>query len=191
MKQAVIFGAGNVGRGFIGQLYSQSGYEVTFVDVDEPLIAALQENGSYTIQLVDNENAEQVIVSPVHALNSARQKDAAALALARASLAATAVGARILPMIAPVVAAGIKTARRNRHARTAQPDHLRKPERRCRGYLPRMVEEHLSAADRAVCPGQYRFCRYRHWAHGAPSHARDARARPQTDPGRTLSRAAR
>ena len=36
MKQAIIFGAGNIGRGFIGQLYSESGYHVTFVDVDGP-----------------------------------------------------------------------------------------------------------------------------------------------------------
>lgn len=108
MKQSVIFGAGNVGRGFIGQLFSESGYVVTLVDVDEPLITALQERGRYTIHLVDNEKVEQVTVSPVHALHSARQKDEAARALAEASLSATAVGARILPLIAPLIAAGIR-----------------------------------------------------------------------------------
>lgn len=108
MKQAVIFGAGNIGRGFIGQLYSESGYEVTLVDVDEPLIAVLQQRGSYTIQLVDNEKIEQVKVSPVQALNSVSQKDEVMKVLAKATLAATAVGARILPMIAPIVAAGIR-----------------------------------------------------------------------------------
>ena len=32
---AVMFGAGNVGRGFLGQLFCESGYEVVFVDIDE------------------------------------------------------------------------------------------------------------------------------------------------------------
>ena len=36
MKQAVMYGGGNIGRGFIGALFSQSGYQVTFIDVDRP-----------------------------------------------------------------------------------------------------------------------------------------------------------
>ncbi|MBE0696539.1 MAG: mannitol-1-phosphate 5-dehydrogenase, partial [Anaerolineaceae bacterium] len=153
MKQAVIFGAGNVGRGFIGQLYSQSGYEVTFVDVDEALIDTLQERGSYTIQLVDNDNAEQVMVSPVRALNSARQKDAAAQALAKASLAATAVGARILPLIAPVVAAGIQMRRLSSSSASAAQEPLNliicENLKDAAATFRTMVEEHLSNPDRA------------------------------------------
>ena len=33
MKQAVMYGGGNIGRGFIGLLLSQAGYRVTFIDV--------------------------------------------------------------------------------------------------------------------------------------------------------------
>jgi mannitol-1-phosphate 5-dehydrogenase len=108
MRQAVIFGAGNIGRGFIGQLFSESGYNVTFVDVEDRLVAALQERGCYTIQLVDNDQAEQAQVSPVRALHSLRQPEEVAQAVAEAGLAATAVGARVLPAIAPLVAAGIR-----------------------------------------------------------------------------------
>ena len=43
MKQAVMYGGGNIGRGFIGATLSQSGYEVTFIDVAEPVVKALQE----------------------------------------------------------------------------------------------------------------------------------------------------
>jgi mannitol-1-phosphate 5-dehydrogenase len=104
-KSAVMFGAGNVGRGFLGQLFSESGYEVVFVDVDEPLITALNARSSYTIRLADNDRAEEVTVSPVRALH-AKEREAAAQALAEASVAATAVGVRALPEIAPLIAAG-------------------------------------------------------------------------------------
>ena len=106
MKQAVIFGAGNIGRGFIGQLYSESGCEVTFVDVDRPLLDTLNERGRYTIRLVTNEQTEEVTVGPVRALHSG-DLDAVAEAVSRAEIGATAVGAGILRHIAPAVAAGI------------------------------------------------------------------------------------
>ena len=106
MKQAIIFGAGNIGRGFIGQLYSESGYEVTFVDVDRPLLDTLNERGRYTIRLVTNERTEEVTVNPVRALHSG-DLDAVAEAVSRAEIGATAVGAGILKHIAPAVAAGI------------------------------------------------------------------------------------
>ncbi len=59
MKQAIIFGAGNIGRGFIGQLFSESGYEVAFVDIDRPLLETLNARGRYTIRLVTNEQTER------------------------------------------------------------------------------------------------------------------------------------
>jgi mannitol-1-phosphate 5-dehydrogenase len=74
MKQAVIFGAGNIGRGFIGQLYSESDYEVTFVDVDQLLLDTLNERGRYTIRLVTNEQTDEVAVGPVRAPKSARRR---------------------------------------------------------------------------------------------------------------------
>ncbi len=106
MKSAVMFGAGNVGRGFLGQLFCESGYEVLFVDVDEPLIQALNSRRAYTLRMVDNAGQQEVSVAPVRALHS-RQSEAVACALAAADIAATAVGARVLPLIAPLVAAGI------------------------------------------------------------------------------------
>jgi mannitol-1-phosphate 5-dehydrogenase len=107
MKQAIIFGAGNIGRGFIGQLFSESGYEVAFVDVDRPLLDALNARGQYTIRLVTNERTEEVMVGPVRALHSG-DLDAVAEAVSRAEIGATAVGAGILKHIAPAVAVGIE-----------------------------------------------------------------------------------
>jgi len=106
LRRAVIFGAGNVGRGFLGQLFSESGYLVTFVDIDVPLIEAMRSRRTYTIRLVDNERAQEVRVGPVTGLLSC-ETQAVAVALAAATLGATAVGARALPQIAPLVAAGV------------------------------------------------------------------------------------
>ena len=105
-KLAVIFGAGNVGRGFLGQLFSESGYRVVFVDVDDMLILALNARRRYTIRLVDNDLSKDVTISPVQALH-AGQIEAVTLALIEADLVATAVGVRALPNIAPLVATGI------------------------------------------------------------------------------------
>ena len=107
MKQAIIFGAGNIGRGFMGQLFSESGYEVTFVDVDRPLLNTLNERGRYTIRLVTNEQIEEVTVGPVRALHSG-DLNAVAEAVSRAEIGATAVGGGILKHIAPAVATGIE-----------------------------------------------------------------------------------
>ncbi|MEZ4770907.1 MAG: ARMT1-like domain-containing protein [Caldilineales bacterium] len=105
-KSSIIFGAGNVGRGFLGQLFSESGYEVIFADVDAELIAAMAARGRYTIRLVDNDLHEEATVAPVRGL-LATDTEAVADAVATASIATTAVGVRALPFVAPAVAAGI------------------------------------------------------------------------------------
>ncbi len=106
MKQAIVFGAGNIGRGFMGQLFSESGYHVTFVDVDRTLLDALNARHRYTIRLVTNERTEEVTVGPVRALH-ASDTEAVAQAVAEAEIGATAVGAGALKYVAPNVARGI------------------------------------------------------------------------------------
>ena len=106
MKEAIIFGAGNIGRGFMGQLFSESGYRVTFVDIDRLLLEALNRRGAYTIRMVTNEGAEEVTIGPVQGLH-AGDVAAVAQALSRAEIGATAVGAKALPQIAPLVAQGV------------------------------------------------------------------------------------
>ena len=50
MKEAVIIGAGQTGRGFIAPIMQANAYHITFIDKNEQLIDKLKNEGSYTIQ---------------------------------------------------------------------------------------------------------------------------------------------
>src|ERR687894_982261 len=102
---AVHFGAGNIGRGFIGQLLHESGYDIVFVDVRDDVVEALKTQGRYDVILAD-ENEEHIAVDRVTALHSARDAEEVTARLAEADLVTTAVGPSILPVIAPAIAAG-------------------------------------------------------------------------------------
>lgn len=104
--QAVHFGAGNIGRGFIGQLYWESGFRTTFIDVNETVVGLLQSRGSYPIHLV-SETTEVIPVDNVTAIHGG-DLEAVSDALAVATIASTAVGSQILPRIAPAIARGIE-----------------------------------------------------------------------------------
>ena len=105
-KSAVIFGGGNIGRGFIGQLFCESGYEVTFVDVDKELIASMNEKRSYHLQTVSNEGVKDYTIGPVKAIDS-NDREAVANAVAAAEICATSLGANVLKFVAPNIAAGL------------------------------------------------------------------------------------
>ena len=104
-KKAVQFGAGNIGRGFLGQLYYESGYDTTFVDVVPDVIAGLNDRGAYPLRIV-GETVETLTIGNASAVH-ASDGEAVARVLAEADLASTAVGVPVLPMIAPAIAAGV------------------------------------------------------------------------------------
>ena len=105
--KAVMYGAGNIGRGFIGLLFSKSGYDVTFIDVAENIVNALNSEGSYPVRVVSSDFYEEQTAAPVSAVNG-RNEEAAAQAIAQADVMATAVGVNVLKFIAPVIAKGLK-----------------------------------------------------------------------------------
>ncbi len=107
MKQAIMYGGGNIGRGFIGALFSQSDYEVTFIDVAETVVSELSSRRSYPVRYVSAAGNKDVIIEHVTAVNG-NDTEAASDAIAGCDIMATAVGARILPYIVPNIVAGIK-----------------------------------------------------------------------------------
>src|SRR5690606_870479 len=105
MKQAIQFGAGNIGRGFIGALLSQAGYRLVFADVNEQMIERLNYRGAYTLRVTDVD-AEEYDVKPISALHTA---DPLLIdKIVQSDVVTTAVGLNILPRIAPVIARAIE-----------------------------------------------------------------------------------
>lgn len=104
--KAVHFGAGNIGRGFVGLLLHEAGYEVVFADVADALISQLAEASSYDVHEV-GENPAVKTVEGFRALNSAAQEAAVVEEIATADVVTTAVGPHILKFVAPVIARGL------------------------------------------------------------------------------------
>lgn len=105
--KAVMYGGGNIGRGFIGALLSQSGYQVTFIDVAEPVVKHLQEKKCYPIRYVSGSGHEDVLVENVTAVNG-NDAELASDVIGQCDIMATAVGARILKFIVPNIVAGLR-----------------------------------------------------------------------------------
>ena len=104
----VQFGAGNIGRSFIGQIFSRAGWEVVFVDVDQKLVKLLNEKRYYTVAIKrEGRNDEIRQIGPVRAADG-RDADAVAAELAGADLTGTSVGKNALPKVLPVIAKGLK-----------------------------------------------------------------------------------
>jgi mannitol-1-phosphate 5-dehydrogenase len=106
-KKAVHFGAGNIGRGFVGQFLQRSGYEVVFADVDEAVVRALREQSSYRVHEVGGES-RVVEVDGYRAVNNGTEEHEIVAELSTADIVTTSVGPRILPSLAPVIARGLE-----------------------------------------------------------------------------------
>ena len=107
VKRALQFGAGNIGRGFIGVLLSQSGYEVIFVDIVEQLIDLLNSSKRYPVVVVSPDGEQVMTVEGVGGIN-ARHESEVVTGITEASLITTAVGAGALKAIAPAIAKGLQ-----------------------------------------------------------------------------------
>ena len=105
-KKAVHFGAGNIGRGFVAQFLHASGYEVVFADVNDELIGLLQQQPSFEVHEV-GEESRTTVVDGYRAINSRTDEEALVAEIATADVVTTAVGARVLPFVAPVIARGL------------------------------------------------------------------------------------
>ena len=104
--KALIYGAGKIGRGFIGLLLAQAGYDIRFVDIDQDLVSALAQRREYPVRIVTNAGTDDFCVRGVDAVDGHRMQDVTA-AIGECDIMATSVGVNNLRAIAPLVAAGL------------------------------------------------------------------------------------
>lgn len=149
--RAVHFGAGNIGRGFIGLLLSKSGYEVSFVVRNEKTASLLKQRKQYEVTIA-NDNWDTVTVRNVTAIHL-RHAAEVADAIAEAEIVTTAVGLAALEDIAVPIAAGLE----RRLRRTDAPLHVIACENGVGGssllkerVLPLLPAELRSKAERVV-----------------------------------------
>lgn len=106
MKKILLFGAGKIGRSFIGQLFSQGGFDVVFVDVYKELIDALNAKRSYPVIIKSDEGDEILIIKHVRGLHLSNEKEIIK-EIESSTYVATAVGQSNLNDIIPLIARGI------------------------------------------------------------------------------------
>lgn len=107
MKKAVMYGAGNIGRGFIGKTFSESGYEVCFIDVNEQIVDKMNSDLCYPVKIVTQDKSEEVTVSNIRAVNG-MEIERVADEIAACDIMATAVGVNVLPRIIKPICEGLK-----------------------------------------------------------------------------------
>lgn len=152
--KAVHFGAGNIGRGFIGLLLHQSGYQTTFIDVNEQLIQALNDKKEYEVVLAAEDSTRHVVKN-VTGINSTQYPKQVIEAIVEADIVTTAIGPNILPLISELLAEGLK----KRLNTGKHPLHIIACENMVGGssFLREKVLEHISEEDKEVFNEVYHF----------------------------------
>ena len=107
MKKFIMYGAGNIGRGFIGPLFSNSGYSVGFVDINEQVISKLNSDREYPINIVTSDDNKEEIIKNVYGIDG-KDLELVSNEIASADVMATAIGVNVLKFIAKPIALGLK-----------------------------------------------------------------------------------
>ncbi len=110
-KKLILFGAGKIGRSFIGQLFSRSGFEVVFIDINRNLVELLNRVGGYKVVIKSEKGDEIQEISNVRGVHL-DETSRVAEELSEASVAALSVGKPGLSAAIPVLAEGLVLRRK-------------------------------------------------------------------------------
>lgn len=106
-KRLIQFGAGSIGRSFIGQLFAAGGWEVVFIDIDQEVIRRINEKRAYIVVLKETGKPDELItVGPVRGVDG-NDHAAVVTEIVEGDLISTSVGKNALPCILPVIAEAV------------------------------------------------------------------------------------
>ncbi len=146
MSKAIVIGAGQIGRGFIGMELAKAGYQLIFADINQKLIEDINTRKKYTVCVVDRE-CEETIVEKVSAVSSAGEEFTGLFTDCELNLVCTCVGQTALAKIAPAVARGISLRTR---AGITEPMNIIAVENAINGssQLKAFISEYLNEAEK-------------------------------------------
>ncbi len=107
MANAVIFGAGRVGRGFLAEVFQRAGSAITFVDKNINLVDELNRRGGYTIYKAAGALTDALRIREITALHIGQGGAIVDLLCTRGSYAAVAISPFTLREAADLLAVAI------------------------------------------------------------------------------------
>jgi len=110
-KKAVVFGAGAAGKGLVGLLFSQAGYEVVYIDIKDDLVSRLRAAGRYDVLVYRLDGGKDDLAVEGFRVLHARDREAVSREMLDAEFVLTAVLAQNLPDVAVTVAMGVTQCR--------------------------------------------------------------------------------
>lgn len=111
----VLFGAGKIGRSFIGQLFSKGGYEVVFIDVFQAVIDELNRRRSYNV-IIKSYVESVITVQNVRGV-FADDTEKVIEEIETADIVAVSVGLNGLKSLIPLIANGLLKRFENKGAK--------------------------------------------------------------------------
>lgn len=105
--KALIFGAGNIGRGFIGQILNDNNYNLIFADLNDKLIEEIDLKQEYTVYFASDDK-KSIKISNISGLHNIKEPEKLKKVIQEVDLITTAVGPNIVPIIAKTILEGIQ-----------------------------------------------------------------------------------
>ncbi len=146
MRQAVVFGAGAIGLGLLGDMLNRSGYSTKFVDVDDKIVSALHNQHSYSFNIV----GPRTKVTKVTRVDAMGYSDRTVLddTITDVDVVFTATTENALPSIAKAIAGGlVKRAKKREPLNIVSCENLLDTANLLRGYITRELADIKSNSD--------------------------------------------
>ena len=109
MKKLLLFGAGKIGRSFIGQLFAKSGYEIVFADIDHKIVDLINTERGCRLPIRDNNHPEKEETYTVKNISAIHLSDKVAVNknIIESDIIVLSVGKRGMLSLADLLAEGI------------------------------------------------------------------------------------